>query len=405
MFPDLNFSIIANSMVYVMPFILLFIIWEVWVRYVQAHYIYNLEWHLLEIKFPRELLKSPAAMEVVLSSIHQTSDGNLLEKYWKGKVRPWFSLEITSFAGELHFYIRTEKKFKNLIEAQIYSQYPDIEIYPVDDYTGRIPYGLPTADWDMFGVEFALAKEDPYPIKTYVDYGLDREPSEVSFQVDPITPMIEMMGAIKPGEEFWLQYLIMATKDRRRKQGAWFAKEGWKEEGQALVNDILKRKAGTKGPNQVSDTGFPILPSISKGEQDIVEAIERNISKLGFDVGMRMIYFAKKDVFDPVNISSMLGCVKQFGSSSLNGFKPDTTTDFNYPWQDFNGWRLAWMKRRIFDSYRRRSYFYPPYVRKPFVLNSEELATVYHFPGQVAQTPSLSRIESKRAEPPTNLPI
>lgn len=405
MFFNLNFNVLANTAVYWMPIVLILIIWETWVYYIRALYLNKLEWVLLEIKFPRELLKSPAAMEIVLSSIHQTSDGNVFEKYWKGKLRPWFSLEIASFGGEIHFYIRAEKKFKNLIESQIYSQYSGIEIYQVDDYTNRIPFGSPESNWDIFASEFELAKADPYPIKTYIDYGLDKEPGEVGFQVDPLTPVIEMMGAARPGEEFWLQYLVMATKDRYKKPGTWFGRQGWKDQGQALVNDIMKRDPKSKSSKAVSAAGFPVIPTLSKGEQATIEAIERNISKLGFDVGMRMIYFGKKDVFDKINVSSMFGCVKQFNSTDLNGFKPGFKTDFDFPWEDFNGWRLERRKRKMFDAYRRRAYFYPPYSSKPFVLNSEELATVFHFPGQLAQTPSLSRIESKRAEPPSNLPI
>ncbi len=405
MFFDFNFGVIAGTAVYWMPPIMAFLLWQVWVYYVRAFYLHELDWLLLEIRFPRELLKSPAAMEVVLSAMHQTSDGNFVEKFWKGKLRPWFSLEIASMSGELHFYIRAEKKFKNLIEAQIYSQYPGIEIYQVDDYTKRVPYGAAGSDWDIFAVEFKFDKADPYPIKTYMDYGLDKEPGEVTFQVDPLTPVIEMMGAMRPGEEIWLQYLVMATKDRSKKPGTWFGRQGWKEEGQALVNDIMRRDPKSKSSKAVSAAGFPVIPTLSKGEQSTVEAIERNISKLGFDVGMRMVYLGKSDVFDKINVSSMLGCVKQFNSADLNGFKPDRKTDFDFPWEDFNGWRVARLKRKMFNAYCRRAYFYPPHVLKPLVFNSEELATVFHFPGQLAQTPSLARIESKRAEPPTNLPI
>jgi hypothetical protein len=42
---------------------------------------------------------------------------------------------------------------------------------------------------------------------------------------------------------------------------------------------------------------------------------------------------------------------------------------------------------------------------KTYVLNVEELATLWHFPGQIMKVPSLERIESKEASPPTNLPI
>ena len=38
------------------------------------------------------------------------------------------------------------------------------------------------------------------------------------------------------------------------------------------------------------------------------------------------------------------------------------------------------------------------------VLNTEELATLWHFPGQILKVPTFERIESKEASPPTNLP-
>ena len=59
----------------------------------------------------------------------------------------------------------------------------------------------------------------------------------------------------------------------------------------------------------------------------------------------------------------------------------------------------------MFDAYVKRGAFYAPFTRKLFVLNTEELATIYHFPGSVAKTPTISRIESKKGEPPTALPI
>ena len=112
---------------------------------------------------------------------------------------------------------------------------------------------------------------------------------------------------------------------------------------------------------------------------------------------------ARDGKFNVYNQVGLMSAFKQFGSLHLNGFKPGLKPVLIFLSDPF-GWRLA-KKKEMFEAYVRRSYFYPPVQRRPFVLNAEELATIYHFPGEVAKTPSLAHIESKRGEPPTNLPI
>jgi hypothetical protein len=160
---------------------------------------------------------------------------------------------------------------------------------------------------------------------------------------------------------------------------------------------------------------------LTAGEQDIVKAIDRGLSKLAFDCGLRVLYFAKKEVFNGSQISGFFSAVKQYNSNNLNGFSPLRYTSFDYPWQDYvnfpfsggggipfyskTGERMKHYAWKYFDAYRKRSWFFPPYQREPFVLNSEELATIFHFPTAVSETPSFRRIEAKKAEPPPNIPV
>lgn len=388
-------------LLYLAPLPLAYLFVKLYFLYIRSDYLAKQKWLLLEIKLPAEVSKSPAAMEIVLTALHQTSEGNLIEYYTDGRVRPWFSLELVSLGGTVHFFIYTQDKFRNMIESQVYSQYPTAEIYEVDDYTQFVPYGAADSSWSIWGLEFQLTKADPYPIKTYVDYGLDKDPKE-EFKVDPLTALLELLGSLSREEQMWLQIPVMATRDRRKKPGSWFGKEGWKEEGKALIKEITTKYA-KKGPNgELYDSEL----SVPKAERDVIEAINRGIAKYGFDCGIRMIYLAPSDNFNGTNIPRMLSGLKQFGSQNLNGFKPLKTTSYDYPWQDPFGVRVVKAKRMLFDAYRHRGYFYWPYnKRKIMVLNTEELATLFHFPGQVAETPTLNRIPSKRGEPPSNLPL
>ncbi len=392
----LLFTIGSTAFVW-LPFALFLTAWNLWRYYTRVLNINSIKWVLLEVKLPRELLKSPQAMEVIAPIFSQNYEGNLWDQYWKGVVRAWFSLEIVSLGGEIHFYVRTQKFFKNLIEAQFYSQYPDIEMREVEDYVNQIPpYGTPGSDWGMWGAEWKLAKEDAYPIKTYVDYGLHDNPKE-EHKIDPMTPMLEYLSSISVGEQIWIQILVMMSRDRFHKPGTWFKKQDWRKNSADLVKKLMKRDE----PREVGK--FP--ERLSPGEEETVEAVERSLSKLGLDTGIRTIYLAKKDRYNALNQVGIMNSFKQYSSLNLNGFKTALRTGFEYKWQDPWGKRVEKMKRKVFDAYVRRSWFYPPHVRKPFVLNVEELATIYHFPGEVARTPTLERVESKRGEPPSNLPL
>ncbi len=390
---------ILSSAEYWLPFVLGWLFFNIWLRYARAKWISNIEWVILEIKLPKELFKTPLAMEVVLNALYQTPAGQWFDRLFKGKVKNWFSLELVSIEGEVHFFIRTNKVFKDTIEAQIYAQYPTAEVYEVPDYTRYVDFKGKEGEWSLWGTELTLTKEDAYPIKTYVDFGLDKEGTKEEYKTDPITSTLEFLGSINKDEQLWIQILVQPTGKRFKKPGKWFAKRDWKEEGKDLIEDIIKKARKRSGGGE----NAPVI--LTKIEENMITAIQRNVSKLGFDCGIRGVYLSRNEAFNISNIFSLLGSFRQYTSNELNGFKPTNTTGFDFPWQDFKDIRVTNLKKSMFDAYKKRSYFYLPHRRKPFVLNTEELATIYHFPGGVAETPTFGRITSRKSEPPVNLPI
>jgi len=390
---------IINTAEYWAPFVFGFVFVNLWMRYIRTKWISNINWVLLEIKLPKEIFKSPLAMEVVLNALYQSQSGQWVDGYFKGKVKNWFSLELVSIEGDVHFFIRTNKIFKDIIEAQIYGQYPAAEIYEVSDYTKYVDYKGKEGDWNLWGLEYKLTKDDAYPIKTYVDYGLDKESIKEEYKTDPITATLEFLGSVGKNEQVWLQILVQSTGKRFKKPGKFFAKRDWTDQGKDLIEDIIKKARNRSG----GEATAPVI--LTKIEDNMIAAIERNTSKIGFDCGIRGIYLSKGDTFNISNIFSLLGAFRQYSSNELNGFGVSHATSYDYPWQDFKDIRATKLKKKIFDAYKRRSYFYLPYKKRPFVLNSEELATIYHFPGGVAETPTFGRVASKKVEPPANLPV
>jgi hypothetical protein len=380
------------------PLFLINIFSRTWVSYVRSKFLIEKSKSavLLEVTLPPEISKSPKAMELVLDAIHKPfGETTWIDRYIAGKVRGVFSLEIVSLGGRVHFYIWTWKDFIRDIQNHLYAQYPEAEIIEVPDYTKAIKYKK--EEYSLFGAEFVLSAPDPYPIKTYIDYGLDKDPKE-EFKIDPMTPFLEGLGALTAGHQIWMQIHIRAhVKEDRAVWWSPFKKtDKWKDQVQTEIEDIIKKR------RVQGDEGAPVI--MTEFEKTKVDALEKSTTKPGFDVGIRAVYFAPKDIFDASYIGTMMGSLKQYSSEGLNGFKPLTTTSFVYPWQDFRGMRIDAKKRYIFDAYRRRSWFHPPYKRKHFVLNSEELATIYHFPGSTVSTPGIQRVDAKKVDAPSNIP-
>ena len=407
------------------PGFTLFLLWELWVEYVRGLYFAKQEYILLEIKLPKEIFKSPRAAEFFISSLSQSlGEKNWFEKYWKGSVRAWFSLEIVSIDGQVHFFVWTRKGFKNVIESNLYSQYPGIEIFEVPDYT--LPFAYNPDITTIWASEFELTKPDVFPIKTYIDYGMDKDPKE-EFKIDPLTPLLEFLGSLPRGNQAWIQIIVRSHKAEEKDPDKnwsnakilttlkpsdiwdrWEKKDvRWKNAAQEEIEKIIKKAKGEVGGDGklVPGTGRPL----TEVEKETIVALDRSVSKTGFDVGIRAIYSAPKDIFSSSNIGGVVGGITHF-NSSMNGFRLARGSEeyvkfFLLAWKKRSTKRRDKERQHLLDAYKRRAYFYRPHKSPHFVLNAEELATMFHFPGGVSSTPTFTRIESRKSEAPANLPI
>jgi hypothetical protein len=377
-----------------LPVFLFIVAKHLWVLSRRAIFIAKQEHVVLELLMPREVTKSPLAMETVFGGLHQgPGEGQWYAKYIQGGVRPWWSLEMVSEEGRLRFFVWTRKSLAQLVKTQFYAQYPNIQIIEAADYALCTECNV--KEVNVWGCEFGLTQPDPYPIKTYVDYGLDKSPKEEE-KIDPFSNLLEFLGQLKKGERIWIQILFRTTKKEK------FGDKDWKKEGQELIKSIMDE---AKGKSEDDEDGSRPL-RLTEGQKDKIKAIERNTAKLGFDVGIRALYIAEKDNFNAYNINGLTAMWKQFSSEGLNGFKPvgGMTIFKGYPWEDIGERRRNAMREDLVDAYKRRSYFHAPYKETHFVLSTEELATIFHPPSSTVSVPTLPRIPSLTAEAPANLP-
>ncbi|MEJ0053193.1 MAG: hypothetical protein WDN10_00495 [bacterium] len=387
-----------------LPLALVGTAWEIWVDLKRSEFIASQEYILLEIKPPRMIEKTPLAMEAVLSGLHLSpGEGTWYKKYIKGAVRPWWSFEIASLEGQVHFFVWTRAGYRRIIETQIYAQYSGAQVVEVQDYTRMI--NADPGEWEIWGCDFTESKAGPYPIRTYVDYGLDKVAKEPE-QVDPLSNLIEFMGSMGKGEYLWLQLPIRVHKGEKYKK---LNKEGksytWKDEAKEVVEE-LRKKTVTKFKDPATGVSMEGFPNPTKGQMETIAAIERNVSKLPFDVGARGVYISRPESFSPTTIAGLTGIFKQFSSEEWNGFKPARwMTAFNdYPWEFNVDHRKNKTRKALIEAYRRRSFFYQPFKGEYMTMSTEELATIYHIPSGATETPGFQRIQSSTSDAPVNLP-
>ena len=379
------------------PFVFAWLFFVSYVTYKRNKFIFGQTPVLLEVKLSKMLPKSPLAMELFLTSLYQTKgESTWISRYIHGKVRPWFSLEIASFGGEIHFYIRCWKFWKSFVTSSLYAQFPDVEVTETEDYTSETHFD--ESKIDLWGSNYVLTKPDHYPILSYTHYGLEKDPDE-ELKIDPMTPLLEYLGSLKDGEQVWLQILIRAHKSEKKHPDKMFKKVDWTH----AANEEIK-KLKEKGKTDLG--GISIEGSaLSRGDKEIIDAIQKNISKTAFDTIIRGIYLAPLDRFNDFNTAGLNGSFKQYNSGHLNKFDNSHETEFKWPWQNITGKRLLHAKHHMLEAYQLRAGFHTPNKAHLFVMNTESLATIYHFPGEAAKTPSIRRIEAKKAEAPQNLPI
>jgi hypothetical protein len=400
------------------PILVIVIAWRVWVHYIQQAFISGIEWDLLEVKIPRDVYKTPQAMELIMANaMFQVSEKGLTELYWQGAVWFWFSLEIVSLGGQVHFFIRTPSRITGLLESQIYAQYPQAEVVKVPDYTDELPQTLESGcGWKIWGCEFAYADSPVFKIKTYPEWGLDKPSDKEDMKIDPLTPVIEFFGSIKPDERLWLQIMVRGQKMKFKKRGSWFGKKiSWQEYAHQEMDEVLKPYT------QVKDSGSMEIRVPDKLKNKVEDAYKK-VNNMCFDVGIRFVYAAKEHAYENNTQKASRLIFRQYSAFDTNRLERTYSTQYDYPWFDPTGKFLISMKERTLDQYRRREYFYPKlhrsfnypwpislsypsYHPRPMVMSIEELATLFHFPGRVSETPTFRRVESRKAAPPPNLPV
>jgi hypothetical protein len=414
---NLIFSVIGQAIAdfgwIILPVMFYYIFKILWIDYVLAYapdsWMAKQAWTMLEVIPPREIERGPKMMENIFTGMTGVlTTPNTFDKYLKGFwPQDRFGLELVGEEGKAHFYFRMQKKYRKMMEAHIYAQYPDAEILEVEDYYNKFPRIVPNKDWDMWGADFDFVNKDPIPIKTYDKF----EESVTGEMIDPMAALVENLGALGPGQHIWLQFVLEPIPEPEAKKK--YADVLKKLKGEAVPEvmgpfghlwDVFKNiPKGFLGPVEFKaadkkDLG-PLEFRLSPMEKDLLKATEENLGKNLFKTKLRFIYLARRENFDGTLRSSFIGGLKQFNDINFNQIKPEEISK-TYGKIFFTKSRGDFRKRKLYDRYRRRNM-----DGVNVVFSTKELATMFHFPDMHVKSPAVQRTAAKLGAAPANLPI
>ena len=415
------------------PFILwrpFYLLWHWWRNEIFFSYI---KFVFLEVILPKETKKPLRAMEQVISSIWGSvyDPPDWWEEHIEGKVILSVVFEIVSLDGKIHFFIRVPERARAGVESSIYSQYPDAEIIEVDDYTKYVPQDIPNKDWDCWGFDVQLLKPEVYPIRTYEMFFEERPETTEEKRLDPLSPLLEGMTKLNKGEHMWLQIVVkpIAPADypypeigkkevnklmKRVKE----EKKGTKSLIEMIIDEFIFLFTGKKPPTEAqksADTSAlftEYIFGLTEDERKVIAAIEKKVSKFCFMGFIRFLHVYKRDSVSTAAKPVVIGFLESLSTTNLNTMKPwgETITKVHKHWfLPYNLFlpRLLYLKKRkMFNNYMRRV---PPKFPNPggtFILNTEELATLFHFPSRdISPVPFIRRVEATKGIPPSTIPL
>lgn len=304
----------------------------------------SIESTLLQVAVPRGNEIKIDAMEQLFASLYTIKKGGWKQKF---SVQPAISFEIVAKQEDIKFYIWTPNKLKDLVEKQVHGAYPDAEIEEVPEYN------IFTEDGKVAYKSIQLKRSNFYPLKTFKE-----------LPTDPLAAITSALAKMGKGEAAAVQILISP------------AKPSWQKEARKFISDTKKQESDPENAK------FSVSAKT-------LEGVESKSGKSGFETSIRIVVVAKDLSNAKTHLSNIMGSFEQY-SGELNSFKGRNVR------------RKALFMEDFLYRYQPMFHFFG---NRQTILNSEELATIYHFPNKQVTTPHIFWLYAKTAPAPSEIPL
>lgn len=313
--------------------------------------------------------------QVMYSIIASTVQKGLKTKIYGQK---HISFEMVAANGMVKYYTVVPAVLTETVKQAVQSAYPSARLEEADEENIFSSTGKAAG---VSGGEFVLKKEYVYPIATYEDQRWDAQ-----------TALLNAFSKVKEGEGMAVQVLVRP------------ADEGWTKEAKDRVQNIKDGKKKFNGSNAALRVLYEILyvirapfevpdaqkigedgeNALTQLQQEEVQRIENKTKYPAFETAIRIIVSAENKARSEALLGGVIAAFSQFDLPNSNGFKYDILKNTEKLAQDY-----------ILRNFPRKT---------DMILNSIELATIYHLPSQsTIPTSQVERQATKQVDGPAKL--
>jgi len=297
---------------------------------------------------------------------------------------PAVAFEIASQIGgsDISFYVAVPKYLETVFEKYVQGVYPSAVVDKIpQDYTIFEPQGATAAAY------LRLSENFLFPISTY--QVLEKDP--LSLVTNDLSKISANEGGAVQGVIRPLSSLNLRKKGEKALKKIREGRDARTAVIQALYGPIMEMMEmlinpptnQNKNPQQFDQFGMPKQQGF---DQKSYDAIQGKIQKQPFEANIRVVASAQTQSRADEILKHLTGAFSQYSLSAINSLMPKQV-------------RGKELKKFVYDfSFRN---FNPGQSN---ILNTEELASLYHFPSHFIETPYIKAAKSAVAPPPSDLP-
>lgn len=318
-----------------------------------------------------QIREAIAHAETFLASVGGMKPQKGLKTWLYGR-EDHISFEIVAHKREIVFYVATPQYLQTSVMQQIQGQFPQAHIEEVDDYNMFHPQGY------ILGANLSFTREAYFPIKTYAES-----------ESDPLHALLAPLAQLPEDDGAVIQYLVRPVS------------KGWHELGRKVASAMRQgkkldeaKRAVSKGvigslrqafSSKSKDGQMQERYQLSPLEEEMIKRLETKSSKAGMEANIRVIVSSLNQSSAQSYIDSIVGGFAQFNIYEYgNSFRVNQPRNQTRLIQDF-----------IFRRFNQAG---------KVTVNTEELASLFHFPLPQTEVPNIRWLQAKRAPAPLNIP-